>query len=301
MKITVDKAILQLISKKRVNKLNEAEQLALDFWLKEAPENQALYDNLIFIEDHQSELQAYKVFQTEKKRTFPILFIILIAVLGLLSYFLLFAQKSSNVEIKQAFAFLPDQTEVQLEEGSSLLLSENFNKTNRKLSLKGSGYFNVKSNQEKPFIIEHQYANIEVLGTRFHLIEHKDSLQLSVSSGLVRLSHKENSIKVQSNETIVVHDGKFHTRKHQELPEALINLEANHYGLQAIYNLLEKKYKVKFEGMEKQQTEGCYFNGKFENASIQEVMEEMSLLFGVKYSLSNNTIHLKPFNCLEKQ
>lgn len=62
---------------------------------------------------------------------------------------------------------LPDGSTVLLNGGSAIEVPKDFNKADRKISLKGEAYFNVTHNAQKPFIIHTDNINVKVLGTEF--------------------------------------------------------------------------------------------------------------------------------------
>ena len=64
---------------------------------------------------------------------------------------------------------LPDGTSVWLNSGSSLEYKGDFNYTRREVTLTGEGYFEVNSNQEKPFIVKTFDISIIALGTSFNV------------------------------------------------------------------------------------------------------------------------------------
>jgi ferric-dicitrate binding protein FerR (iron transport regulator) len=90
---------------------------------------------------------------------------------------------------------LSDGTIVHLNSGTSFTYPEQFNVSNtRKVILKGEAYFEVFKDKTKPFIIEANDVNIEVLGTTFNVTnyEEDDFIDCILTEGSVRLSEKEN-------------------------------------------------------------------------------------------------------------
>ena len=90
---------------------------------------------------------------------------------------------------------LSDGTIVHLNAGTSFTYPEQFNlANNRKVILKGEAYFEVFKDKTKPFIIEANDVNIEVLGTTFNLSNYEEDgfIDCVLKEGSVRLSEKEN-------------------------------------------------------------------------------------------------------------
>lgn len=76
----------------------------------------------------------------------------------------LFVPFGRNSSIK-----LPDGTLAFLNAGSQLDYPDTFEGNKREVSLSGEGYFEVKHNAEKPFIVKTYKMDVEVLGTKFNL------------------------------------------------------------------------------------------------------------------------------------
>ena len=86
---------------------------------------------------------------------------------------------------------LSDGTVVHLNSGSKLVFPAKFSDNNRKVYLKGEGYFNVVKKGGIPFIVKTDYVDVKVLGTQFNITAYPDDH--SLSTVLV-----EGSVKVYS-------------------------------------------------------------------------------------------------------
>lgn len=88
---------------------------------------------------------------------------------------------------------LPDGTEVFLNAGSTLSYPTRFAGKNRKVTLKGEAYFEVKKNPEMPFLVNvNNRQQIEVLGTHFNVKAYPDESMISTTL-------LEGSVKVVAN------------------------------------------------------------------------------------------------------
>ena len=84
---------------------------------------------------------------------------------------------------------LPDGTSVTLNNGSSLKYPSRFSKENRTVSLVGEAYFDVKHNQETPFIIETEGLDVKVLGTKLNIYSYpgEEYQEITLESGEIEL------------------------------------------------------------------------------------------------------------------
>lgn len=87
---------------------------------------------------------------------------------------------------------LSDGTRVWLNSKTVLIASEPFVDENREVLLIGEGYFEVASNEEKPFIIKTSSLKTTVLGTHLNISAHPGDINTVVSlyEGKIELSDK---------------------------------------------------------------------------------------------------------------
>ena len=102
---------------------------------------------------------------------------------------------------------LPDGTIVHLNAKSSLTYSQDFGRTDRKVELSGEGFFEVKKDTEKKFIVGTGYMDVTVLGTKFNVYayENKDLVEMSLVEGSVNITTElppYRSINVKPNEKV---------------------------------------------------------------------------------------------------
>ena len=76
---------------------------------------------------------------------------------------------------------LPDSSIVWLNAGSKISYSNNFNRDERTIKLEGEGYFDVKSDPRKPFIVQTPHLNVRALGTIFNVKAYPDEDDVSTT------------------------------------------------------------------------------------------------------------------------
>lgn len=184
---------------------------------------------------------------------------------------------------------LPDGSKVWLNGETKIAYPEHFSKTNRTIQLEGEAYFEVVRNENAPFIIEGQSSSVQVLGTSFVLLTHPDSVlaQVKVKSGKVALYPKDLEIKdgiilrLGERGTLNLENG---TLQKDTIPDknylAWQNkvLEFNDTTVKAFVETLEKVYKTKIT-VENKALFTCTITGKYENLSLEEILEAFSFLF----------------------
>jgi transmembrane sensor len=76
---------------------------------------------------------------------------------------------------------LPDGSKVWLNSGSSLRYPDKFNNRNRTVYLVGEAYFEVQSNEMKPFLVNTAYFTVKATGTKFSVRAEKNFRTPSVT------------------------------------------------------------------------------------------------------------------------
>lgn len=84
---------------------------------------------------------------------------------------------------------LPDGTKLWLNSMSELRLPLKFNAKERKIELKGEGYFEVAKDPDRPFRIVLNGSEIEVLGTTFNTSCYKGIAKTTLIEGLVKVKN----------------------------------------------------------------------------------------------------------------
>ncbi len=83
---------------------------------------------------------------------------------------------------------LPDGSMVWLNAASSLSFPVNFTGKQRKVSITGEAYFEIKKNRNKPFIVQAGRQEVEVLGTEFNVNSYQpESISTSLVAGAVKV------------------------------------------------------------------------------------------------------------------
>lgn len=206
-------------------------------------------------------------------------------------------QKGEKVKL-----ILPDSSIVYLAAGSKLTWPAHFVKGQlRNIRLEGEAFFEVKRDTTSPFIVHSGQLQTQVLGTSFNIYAYpKDgTFSVAVRTGKVKVSAmKQGVLKELSRLT----------------PGMVIryNLQAQHYALSTapaeelnawikntfafknetladIFKSLERYYNVRFD-LKDHKLASCTFNATFSNKSINDVMQQLSIMSGkhIHYKINTN-------------
>jgi ferric-dicitrate binding protein FerR (iron transport regulator) len=203
----------------------EDEIKRLESWIKTSPENHASYlqlkniwevsDKSVIVTEKNTEESLQKILRKIKddpsafkiklfwQRVAAILFIPLLAGSFLWGRFVTEHSYSKNIVYNEVFApagtrsilKLADGSAVWLNSGSSLRYPDKFAGDERKVSLKGEAYFEVRSNIHKPFIVETKSIRVKATRTKFCVEEFQNERSAGVTlvSGKVSVMHYNSS------------------------------------------------------------------------------------------------------------
>ena len=110
---------------------------------------------------------------------------------------------------------LVDGTNVWLNARTSLSYPVKFGKNNRQVVLDGEAYFDVTKDKIKPFIVQTDNYNVEVLGTQFDVNAYSETgeFETTLMSGSVKVASASDStqkITLKPNNKVYLQDGKLH-------------------------------------------------------------------------------------------
>lgn len=190
---------------------------------------------------------------------------------------------------------LSDSSEVWLNAGSTLIFPSNFTSKTREVVLFGEAYFSVKSDKEKPFIVQTSALEIMALGTEFNISAYAEDnvIQTVLKKGSVSIRRiddfkEENKIILIPNQLasfdkntkqsiITTVDTDFYTL----WTDGLLSFENR--DLNRIIKSLERYYNINIQ-FENPLTGQVKISGKLDlNQNKEEVFEYLAKVSATKF------------------
>jgi transmembrane sensor len=193
---------------------------------------------------------------------------------------------------------LPDGSVVYLNTDTRIgIATAYFNKEKREIWLEeGEAFFEIAKNPEKPFIIHSIGLQTTVLGTSFNIKAYKelDESSVSVRDGKVQVMHQSNLLGVfTKNQQITFNKTTGSTVKSEINWEDAASWMENRLVMNGA-NAKEFKLRLKQHfnviiEIKNNKLDGKLLSCSFPNdVSLKEVMEGISLLYNIKYTLSQS-------------
>lgn len=220
-----------LLIKYIVGEADEQERKQLEGWLAADPANRSAYDKVKTIwenskmpgvaktPDVDAAWQRFKVKRAEAEELpegkmtlrkgggqWKKISMAAAAVLIVLSGFLLYWNTPVKYETlaQSEIVTLPDHSVITLNDNSKLSYSRSFNKKERVVHLEGEGFFDVAKNPEKPFLIHVEDVEVMVLGTSFNVRATKALTEVSVETGVVKVTKGKEIYTLRANDKLVI-------------------------------------------------------------------------------------------------
>lgn len=206
-------------------------------------------------------------------------------------------QKGEKVKL-----VLPDSSVVYLGAGSKLTWPARFVKgTLRNIRLEGEAFFEVKRDTSSPFIVHSGQMQTQVLGTSFNIYAYpKDgTFSVAVRTGKVKVSAlNQGKLKELSRLTpgmIISYNLKAQRHSISTAPVETVNawikntFAYKNVTLAVMLKSLERYYNVHFDLKGSKLTQ-CTFNATFSNKSINDIMQQISIMSGkqIHYKINTN-------------
>lgn len=270
---------------------------------KEAPD-QALLDEIL--EEDEAPFEVVPLWNQK-------LFRIAAALVVALGLVFLLLKNSQQPEYDQVVTevteyTLPDGSVATLQKGASISIGDF--KDVRSVSLIGKAFFEVKKNDQKPFMVTTSGAVVKALGTSFvvHAPEGLNEAEVMVSSGKVSFAQnpkvfgkKAMKISLEQGEMGVIKSGEQGIRKQKIMDANYLAwktkmLSFKKTSLADVSKTIEDVYGVSVE-FEHPALRKCSLTAKFKDKSVDEVIEIIAKTFGITYVREGNKVLLRGETC----
>lgn len=190
---------------------------------------------------------------------------------------------------------LPDQSIAFLNRNSSLKFINAFKGSERSVKLDGQGYFEVKSDPNKPFNVEAGAVNVRVVGTAFHLdaSRHDGIVELNVTKGTVLVKNRVEETPVYAGEWALAGDkviGKGYAKDQNFLSWKTGVLEFNKASLKEIALALSRHFtEIESFEISGNQTD-ILVTTRFRSESLDDIIDELGVHFQKNFALENGVL-----------
>jgi len=195
---------------------------------------------------------------------------------------------------------LKDGSTLTLSSASTLTFSPSSSK--REAQLKGTGYFEVAKDPERPFIVSTENAIVTVLGTQFSVAEKIDQTIVSVEEGIVRVAAGQTELTLTKGQTASVNhqNGQLSMLEKQDTGEyrfwktRALNFKAT--TLDKAVAVLNNAYETDII-LNGDALADCTITVSFENESLDNALSIIALTLNLEVKRDGDKIILSGEGC----
>jgi ferric-dicitrate binding protein FerR (iron transport regulator) len=195
---------------------------------------------------------------------------------------------------------LSDGSTVMLNAGSRIRYPEKFNRETRSVTLlDGEAFFDVKHNDEKPFVVETPGTQTQVLGTAFNIQAYQEFKEVKVTVLRGKVAVKETGehkpVLLLPDEQVIVNTiTGYQSKKHINANESIGWLQGKflfrNETLMNVALILQNSYNVKIEFKE-ESTKEIRFTANFNSTdSLEKILFAIAKANGITYSIKDKIV-----------
>ncbi len=194
---------------------------------------------------------------------------------------------------------LPDSSIVLLNGNSQLKYNQNFNQENRTIELKGEGYFEVRKNYRKQFIVKTSDVDIKVFGTVFNVKSHDNDqkIEIGLINGQIGIDRSRHEIARLDPGQLAVFDkqnsklaiGKMDVNLVSAWTRDELIFEEN--SLEEVVKYIERWYNVDIK-VDTALMDGELLTFKVKSESLSELLDLINLLKPIKYKIDGKHVFI---------
>lgn len=200
---------------------------------------------------------------------------------------------------EDARLFFQDGTEVFLNADTRIRYPEKFGLRKREVWIDGEAYFNVATNNRRPFVVHAHNTRTVVIGTSFNVNAYGDSekIQVVLDEGKTFFQVSENSFPMLPGQKIEYDKITGKTTLHNLVRSHNASLWKKNMvyfydtPLSEVMKVLERKYNVEFHVQSPKALDYTY-TLTTKQASIDEILQELQKIAPVKFNHQENKVYI---------
>lgn len=183
---------------------------------------------------------------------------------------------------------LPDNSEVVLNANTELAYNNDF-KENRKLTLKGEAFFEVKKGSS--FVVESDLGTVEVLGTSFNVNAQNDAFKVSCKTGKVKVTVRNSEYILKPGMEVI-----YYNKQTIENTVAVNTINQWENGLSSFEKTpmpMVVRSLVDWYGVDinfDSSLTSDKFSGNFVQDDLEKALKMVFLPMGLKYELKDDMV-----------
>lgn len=203
--------------------------------------------------------------------------------------------------------WLPDSSLVTLFENSTL--SYRLTPSHREVILYGKAFFDVKKQNNTPFLVKTTHLDVRVLGTSFDVKSYQEdeNVETTLITGSVEISSKDENGKVSEKRVLQTHQKAIYSKKTQQMMVSAEDryqlarlaegtLVFKNERLDRVLEAISRKHQITIN-TENSQLNRCTVTADFSNQSLEVTMKLLCELVEASYRRSDSEVYISGKGC----
>ena len=181
---------------------------------------------------------------------------------------------------------LPDQSEILLNDGSSIKYERSTWENDRTVALIGEAFFQVQKGSS--FQVKTANGIVEVLGTQFNVRAWGDKLHVECYEGSVKVISRQQATTLTANQSVNIVNGQMdelQSVNHQQPLWSSGNSRFHEENINQVFAELERQYNITVEAPTMNRT----FSGSFRHDSLESALKAICKPMQLEYSISESS------------
>ncbi len=194
---------------------------------------------------------------------------------------------------------LEDNSIITLDKEAKINLVSSFENT-RDVEVEGRVYFDVSKDKMRPFKIITENGTISVLGTQFVVESDLNSTIVYLKEGEVSFTHNSRVVQLLPGDAVRSDDQGI--TKFKVLITNIDSWRSNTLSFEKtkvsdLFQTLSKHFDLELDIKNKGFQFDCSISSTYNNMGIKEILDELKLVFDIKYTLKNGRLTIHTLSC----
>ena len=200
---------------------------------------------------------------------------------------------------------LADGSIITLNKNSTLSLFKDFGGETREVALSGEAFFDVKRDEQRPFIIQTGNSTTRVLGTSFNINAYQaDHVSVTVLSGKVSFSSSNDEVILEKDDVAFYNKNENNIVKTENSDFNFLTwktgvIRFENTSLQEVVQFLSAHYNIDIL-LESKEIQKCRITAVFDNYTLEEVLSALEHILSIQYTKHGNQIKVSGQECFIK-
>ncbi|QRR01026.1 FecR family protein [Dyadobacter sandarakinus] len=214
-----------------------------------------------------------------------------------------------NAERRIVTFVLPDSSTVQLHPGAEIVYPRAFSGNQRRVTFSGEGFFDIKKDKSRPFLISSGEMMIRVLGTSFNVkaVRAQKTFQIDVVTGSVQVTAPDPGERAQQVTLKPQEQALFETASRKLTAKIMqeqarreiyqpVSIDFEETPLRQVVDQLQKRFNIRIE-LAEPKLASCTLTARFDADPLPIILEMVCTSLDATYAIAGSIVTISGAGC----